>query len=77
MLLSLLTQGVLDITSGVIIWSFKKSYNMVCYLFYKNDKEEYIMIKQIEYIVVLLFQNKQELYLHLNHHLQTQIQYFI
>ena len=22
---------------------------MVCYLFYKNDKEEYIMIKQIEY----------------------------
>ena len=49
MLLSLLTQGVLDVTSGVIIWTFKKSYNILSYFFYKNNKEEYIMMKQIEY----------------------------
>ena len=49
MLLSLLTQGVLDVTSGVIIWTFKKSYNIISYFFYKNNKEEYIMMKQIEY----------------------------
>tara|TARA_B100001094_G_C18171076_1_gene795119 strand:- start:423 stop:638 length:216 start_codon:yes stop_codon:yes gene_type:complete len=49
MLLSLLTQGVLDITSGVIIWTLKKSYNVVSYFFYKNDIDEYIMIKEIEY----------------------------
>ena len=48
MILGFLTQSVLDITSGIVCWTLKKSYNTIYYLIYKNEKE-YIYINKDEY----------------------------
>lgn len=48
MILSFLTQSILDITSGVICWTIKTSYNTIYYFIYKNEKE-YVKITKEEY----------------------------
>ena len=48
MILSFITQSVLEVTSGIICWTVKTTYNSIYYLIYKNEKE-YIKIEKEEY----------------------------
>ena len=50
MILSLLTQGILEISYGIITWTFKKGYDIVYYILYKD---EYIYVNKKEYEEIL------------------------
>tara|TARA_B100001093_G_scaffold284620_1_gene271830 strand:+ start:164 stop:388 length:225 start_codon:yes stop_codon:yes gene_type:complete len=58
MILSFITQSILEITSGIICWTAKKGYNTIYYILYKD---EYISIEKKEYDKLLDNMNNKDL----------------
>ena len=60
MIISLMAEGVLELTSTILTWSLKKTYNTISYIYYKEEKI-YISKKELDLLHIKIEEQENKI----------------